>query len=75
MGRYGNIDGIATLTNNPIAKDNSRGTIGNRSAIGRCNHDNYGDAAPRHMEQSPAKHAGEVKAERRLQVIHTMAEV
>lgn len=28
MGRYGNIDGIATLTHNPIAKDNSKGTIG-----------------------------------------------
>ena len=28
MGRYGNIDGIATLTNNPNATDNARGTIG-----------------------------------------------
>lgn len=28
MSRYGNIDGIATLTNNPNATDNSKGTIG-----------------------------------------------
>ena len=28
MGRYGNIDGIATLTNNPNALDNVRGSIG-----------------------------------------------
>lgn len=28
MGKYGNIDGIATLTNNPIATDNAKGTIG-----------------------------------------------
>lgn len=28
MSRYGNIDGIATLTNNPNAIDNSKGTIG-----------------------------------------------
>lgn len=28
MGRYGNIDGIATLTNNPNATDNAKGTIG-----------------------------------------------
>lgn len=28
MGRYGNIDDIATLTNNPNATDNARGTIG-----------------------------------------------
>ena len=28
MGKYGNIDGIATLTNNAIAKDNARGSIG-----------------------------------------------
>lgn len=26
--KYGNIDGIATLTNNPIATDNAKGTIG-----------------------------------------------
>lgn len=28
MGKYGNIDGIATLTNNPNATDNAKGTIG-----------------------------------------------
>lgn len=28
MSRYGNIDGIATLTNNPNAIDNSKGSIG-----------------------------------------------
>lgn len=28
MGRYGNTDGIATLTENTIAKDNVRGSIG-----------------------------------------------
>lgn len=28
MSRYGNIDGIATLTNNPNATDNSKGSIG-----------------------------------------------
>lgn len=28
MGKYGNIDGIATLTNNPIATDNAKGKIG-----------------------------------------------
>ena len=26
--KYGNIDGIATLTNNPNATDNAKGTIG-----------------------------------------------
>lgn len=34
MGRYGNIDGIATLTNNPNATDNAKGTIGK---IGKVN--------------------------------------
>ncbi len=33
MGKYGNIDGIATLTNNPNATDNARGTIGRRNGI------------------------------------------
>lgn len=28
MGRYGNIDGISTVTENSIAKDNARGSIG-----------------------------------------------
>lgn len=28
MNKYGNIDGIATLTNNPNATDNAKGTIG-----------------------------------------------
>ena len=28
MGKYGNIDGIATLTGDSIASDNVRGTIG-----------------------------------------------
>lgn len=28
MARYGNIEGIATLTNNANARDNARGTIG-----------------------------------------------
>lgn len=28
MSQYGNIDGIATLTNNPNAIDNSKGSIG-----------------------------------------------
>ncbi len=28
MGRYGNIEGISTLTGNTIAKDNVRGSIG-----------------------------------------------
>lgn len=28
MGKYGNIDGIATLTGDSIARDNVRGTIG-----------------------------------------------
>lgn len=28
MGKYGNIDGILTITENLIAKDNVRGTIG-----------------------------------------------
>ncbi len=31
MGKYGNIDGIATLTNNPNATDNAKGTIGKRN--------------------------------------------
>jgi hypothetical protein len=26
--RYGNIDGVMTLTNNPLAIDNAKGTIG-----------------------------------------------
>lgn len=26
--KYGNIDGVATLTDNPIATDNAKGTIG-----------------------------------------------
>lgn len=30
MGKYGNIDGIATLTNNPNATDNAKGTIGKK---------------------------------------------
>lgn len=33
MGRYGNIDGIATLTNNPNATDNAKGTIGNKNCF------------------------------------------
>ena len=33
MGRYGNIDGIATLTNNPNATDNAKGTIGKRNGF------------------------------------------
>lgn len=33
MGRYGDIDGIATLTNNPNARDNAKGTIGKRNGI------------------------------------------
>ena len=33
MGRYGNIDGIATLTNNPNATDNAKGTIGKKNGI------------------------------------------
>lgn len=33
MGKYGNIDGIATLTNNPNATDNAKGTIGKRNGI------------------------------------------
>ena len=33
MGRYGNIDGIATLTNNPNATDNAKGTIGNKNGF------------------------------------------
>ncbi|MGN0032431.1 MAG: hypothetical protein ACI358_01425 [Candidatus Limimorpha sp.] len=33
MGRYGNIDGIATLTDNPNATDNLKGTIGKRNGI------------------------------------------
>lgn len=33
MGRYGNIDGIATLTNNPNATDNARGTIGKKNGF------------------------------------------
>lgn len=28
MARYGNIEGIATLTDNANARDNARGTIG-----------------------------------------------
>lgn len=37
MGKYGNIDGIATLTHNPIAKDNmSQLRIGDRVI---CNDD------------------------------------
>ncbi len=28
MGKYGNIDGIATLTHSTIAIDNTRGSIG-----------------------------------------------
>ena len=31
MNRYGNIDGIATLTNNPNATDNAKGTIGKKN--------------------------------------------
>lgn len=34
MGRYGNIDGIATLTNNPNATDNAKGTIGKKTFFG-----------------------------------------
>lgn len=34
MSRYGNIDGIATLTNNPNAIDNSKGTIGKIGKLG-----------------------------------------
>lgn len=33
MGKYGNIDGIATLTNNPNATDNAKGTIGKKNGI------------------------------------------
>ncbi len=33
MGRYRNIDGIATLTNNPNATDNAKGTIGNKNGF------------------------------------------
>lgn len=33
MGKYGNIDGIATLTNNPNATDNAKGTIGNKNGF------------------------------------------
>lgn len=28
MGKYGNIDGVATLTNDAIAKDNVRAKLG-----------------------------------------------
>lgn len=28
MSKYGNIEGVATLTNNPNATDNAKGTIG-----------------------------------------------
>ncbi len=34
MGKYGNIDGIATLTNNPNATDNAKGTIGKKMFFG-----------------------------------------
>ena len=33
MSRYGNIDGIATLTNNPNASDNAKGTIGKKNGF------------------------------------------
>lgn len=33
MGKYGNIDGIATLTNNPNATDNARGTTGKKNGF------------------------------------------
>lgn len=37
MGKYGNIDGIATLTHDPIAKDNlNKFNVGNRVM---CNDD------------------------------------
>ena len=29
--RYGNIDGVMTLTNDPLAIDNTKGTIGSHS--------------------------------------------
>lgn len=31
--KYGNIDGVVTLTDNPIATDNAKGTIGKRNGI------------------------------------------
>lgn len=37
MCRYGNIDGIATLTNNPNATDNAKGTIGKIGKVKKPN--------------------------------------
>lgn len=33
MSRYGNIDGIATLTQDPNATDNAKGTIGKKNGF------------------------------------------
>ena len=31
MEKYGDIEGVATLTNNPLATDNAKGTIGGKN--------------------------------------------